>query len=134
MRKRDKEKVIKTGLQLFSTQGYHRTGTEEILQKSDYPRSSFYYHFKNKEGFATRVLGLYGDNTQQFYAAILTDKKLGNPLERLRHFTQLMVGFIKKDKFMNECLIQKFSVECAANNDVLCESANQELDKILNVI
>ncbi len=134
MGKRDKEKLIKIGQDLFRTQGYHNTGIEEILQKADYPRSSFYHHFKSKEGFTTQVLEHYGNNAEQNYRSILTNEKLGSPLARLKYFTNIMVENFKKNKFKKECLIQKFSIECAAINDVLSESTNQQLNKVLNTL
>ena len=71
MKKHDKDYVIKIGEELFKTQGYHNTGTEDILKKSEYPRSSFYYTFKSKEGFAIQVLENYGTNAAQFYQSVL---------------------------------------------------------------
>jgi len=56
MKKHSKEHVIEVGEELFKSQGFHNTGTEDILKKSEYPRSSFYYHFKSKENFAVQVL------------------------------------------------------------------------------
>ncbi len=134
MKKRDKIKVIEAGQDLFRTKGYYNTGTEEILQKADYPRSSFYYHFKSKEGFASQVLDHYGNDAEKKYIEILTDENLGSPLTRLKYFTSMMIETISKNEFKAECLIQKFSIECAANNEVLCDSTNQQLKKVLNVI
>ena len=88
MKKHSKETVIKIGEELFRSQGYHNTGTETILQKSDYPRSSFYYHFKNKEGFALQVLDYYGGRVTDFYNNVLTDQSIGSSLQRLEAFNQ----------------------------------------------
>ena len=134
MAKRDKEKLIKIGQDLFSNQGYHNTGTEEILLKAEYPRSSFYYHFKSKEGFALKVLEDYGNNAEQNYRKFLSDEKLGSPLSRLKYFTHSMAEYFKKYKFKKECLIQKFSIECAAINEVLGESTKEQMNKVLNTL
>lgn len=134
MGKKDKDHLIKIGQELFNTQGYYNTGTEQILQKADYPRSSFYHHFKSKEGFAAKVLEHYGNNAEQYYNSVLTDEKLGSPLMRLKILTSLMVDSLKKHSFNMECLIQKFSIECAANSEFLRESTNQQMNKVLNTI
>ncbi|MEL6675570.1 MAG: hypothetical protein AAFR61_25405 [Bacteroidota bacterium] len=42
MAKHDLKKVLEIGEGLFRTQGYFHTGTEEILEKAAFPRSSFY--------------------------------------------------------------------------------------------
>lgn len=134
MKKHDKEEVISIGERLFRSQGYHNTGTEDILLQSGYPRSSFYYHFKSKEGFACAVLQHYGNNAEQFYRTILTRGEPGSPFERLRHFAHLMINTSEKKQFKSECLIQKFSIECAGINEALRESAESQLDKLLNVL
>jgi len=62
MGNKDKGHVIKIGEDLFRSQDYFNTGTEEILWKSDYPRSSFYHHFTSRESFAAQVLEQYGND------------------------------------------------------------------------
>lgn len=134
MKKHDKDYVIKIGEELFKTQGYHNTGTEDILKKSEYPRSSFYYTFKSKEGFAIQVLENYGTNAAQFYQSVLGNQKHGRPLDRLKILADQMAQVSTLKKFKSECLVQKFSVECAAINDDLCKATEIQLDKILDVI
>ncbi|MFK7921880.1 MAG: TetR/AcrR family transcriptional regulator [Bacteroidia bacterium] len=134
MKKHKKENVIQIGEELFKTQGYHNTGTEDILKKSDYPRSSFYYNFKSKEGFAIEVLEHYGTNASKFYQSILNDKKRGSPLTRLEKFANIMKDTASNKNFKSECLVQKFAVECAAINDDLRIATEIQLNKILSVI
>lgn len=134
MKKHRKEHVINIGEKLFRSQGYHHTGTEEILKASEYPRSSFYYNFKSKEGFATQVLENYGSNSEKFYSSILKDKKLGSPTDRLLNFSEIMKEGAVKKKFTSECLIQKLSIECAGVNESFRQSINDQLNKLLSVI
>lgn len=56
---RTKEKILETGLTLFSTQSYHNTGIREITKAIDMPTGSFHYHFKNKEDFTLEVLDYF---------------------------------------------------------------------------
>lgn len=134
MKKHDKDYVIQIGEELFKTQGYHNTGTEDILNKSEYPRSSFYYNFKSKEGFAIQVLENYGTKAVQSYQSILANEKLGRPMDRLEFFAKKMNEISSVKKFKSECLVQKFSVECAAINDDLRKATEIQLSKILGVI
>lgn len=134
MKKHSKEHVIEIGEKLFRSQGYHFTGTEDILKASDYPRSSFYYNFKSKEGFATQVLENYGSSAEQFYSSIFKDEKLGGPIDRLRYFSKMMTAGAVKKQFTSECLIQKLSIECAGANENFRQSINDQLNKLLSVI
>ena len=134
MVRHDINKVIGVGQELFQTQGYFNTGTEEILEKSDYPRSSFYYHFKSKEGFASRVLEQYGDSAAEYYNSLLFDDSDRGPMERLEGLTETMANTAIEREFKTECLVQKLSIECAGFNDVLRLSTYRQLTKILTVL
>ncbi|AUP78490.1 TetR/AcrR family transcriptional regulator [Flavivirga eckloniae] len=131
MKKHNKEDVIKVGQNLFKTVGYHNTGTEEILQESNYPRSSFYYNFKSKEQFAEHVLEYYGNNSAKLYSSILEDQNVKSPLKRFELFAIIITDMAEKNNFKSECLIQKFSVECAGNNENLRDASQKQLEKLL---
>jgi TetR/AcrR family transcriptional repressor of nem operon len=134
MKKHSKDHIISVGEQLFRTRGYFNTGTEELLQIADYPRSSFYHHFKTKENFAIEVLERYGNTSRDFYQSVLLNKQFGSPLHRLQKFTELLTKNAEWSHFSSECLIQKFSVECAGFNETLKESTGFQLNKLLSVL
>ena len=134
MVRHDIHKVINVGQKLFQSQGYFNTGTEEILEKSSYPRSSFYYHFKSKEGFASRVLEQYGDEAAEYYKNLLFDESAGSPMEKLERLVETMADTAVEMEFKTECLVQKLSIECAGFNDVLRISTDRQLKKMLSVL
>ncbi len=128
------DNVMNVGEELFRTQGFYNTGTEEILELANFPRSSFYYHFKNKEGFAVAVLNRYGKNAVQFYANILTDPNITSPKGRLVKFFKLFGDLTEKRDYKSQCLIQKLAGECAGSNDTLIKVADKELTHLLKVV
>ena len=134
MVRHDINKVIGVGQELFQSQGYFNTGTEEILEKSGYPRSSFYYHFKSKEGFASRVLEQYGDSAVEYYNSLLFDDSNRSPIERLEGLVETMANMAIEREFKTECLVQKLSIECAGFIEVLRESTERQLNKMLTVL
>lgn len=52
----NREKILQTGIELFSRKGYHGTGLKEILNTCQVPKGSFYNYFESKEQFAVAVL------------------------------------------------------------------------------
>ena len=128
--KHDINTVIEAGQELFQSQGYFNTGTEEILEKSGYPRSSFYYHFKSKEGFASQVLENYGESAAAFYRDQLFGDATTEPLDRIWSFVEKMVDLAIERNFKTECLVQKFSIECAGMNESLREVTRKQINKI----
>lgn len=110
-KKHNNEHILAIGDKLFRSQGYHNTGTEEILQKAEYPRSSFYYHFKNKEGFGVKTIEYYGGNLKDMLSNILTDVDIDSPIERLRQYFFTISKYADFSEYGSCCLIQRFSIE-----------------------
>lgn len=50
-----RERLIAVATELFGEQGYHRTGTEEIVRRSGVTRGSLYHHFADKEALFEEV-------------------------------------------------------------------------------
>ena len=132
--KHDINTVIETGQELFRTRGYFNTGTEEILEKSGYPRSSFYYHFKSKEGFASQVLESYGEASAAYYREQLLGDANTRPIDRIWNFIQKTIDYAVQCDFKYECLIQKFSIECAGMNENLRSATHRQMNKMLDVL
>ena len=52
-----RERLIRAGVELFQTKGYHGVGIVEILQAAGAPKGSFYHHFPGgKEQLAVEAL------------------------------------------------------------------------------
>ena len=122
-KKHDLQEVLKIGDRLFRRQGFYHTGTDEILQEAAFPRSSFYYHFKSKEGFGIKTLEYYGKTNRTYLEQVLQDELLGTPLERLRQFFMNMVEISNDQSYEVSCLIQRFSMEAGGEIGPLQEAA-----------
>jgi TetR/AcrR family transcriptional repressor of lmrAB and yxaGH operons len=56
-----RERMVRAACELLETQGYHATGLNEILQRSDTPRGSLYYYFpEGKEELAAEAIERQG--------------------------------------------------------------------------
>ena len=55
----NREKILMTGMELFTRQGYHATGLKEILDACEIPKGSFYNFFDSKESFAIEIIEHY---------------------------------------------------------------------------
>ena len=47
-----REKILRTASDLFFKQGYHQTGTHQIIEEAGVSRPTFYAHFPSKEDLA----------------------------------------------------------------------------------
>lgn len=51
-----KERILNVATELFHQHGYNATGINEIIQKANVAKASFYQHFKSKEDLAVAYM------------------------------------------------------------------------------
>jgi TetR/AcrR family transcriptional repressor of lmrAB and yxaGH operons len=62
-----RERLIRAGVQLFQSQGYHGAGIAAILERAKTPKGSFYHHFPGgKEALAVAALAWLQDEVSRF--------------------------------------------------------------------
>ncbi|MEW5553112.1 helix-turn-helix domain-containing protein [Peribacillus frigoritolerans] len=49
-------KLIQSGIELFSKQGYSRTSIDQIVKHAGYSKGAFYAHFSSKEEFMLKLI------------------------------------------------------------------------------
>ena len=90
MKEEIKNKILLTGAQIIHHKGFNNTGIQEILQKANIPKGSFYFYFKNKEDFGLQVIDFFNGFYKERVEAIVGDSSK-TPLERIR---SILTGFI----------------------------------------
>jgi AcrR family transcriptional regulator len=70
-----KESIYRTGLRLFSTQGYEATTTLQIAKAVGVTEPAVFYHFKNKNAFFFTIL----EKASEFYFRRIDDSRLSAP-------------------------------------------------------
>lgn len=120
-----RDRFIKTASMLFQLQGYHATGLNEILKKSEAPRGSFYYHFPNgKEELALEAIKLASQTIQLDIKNTLD--QFSDPCEAIKFQIEKIAEFITKEKKIEDFTISLLALETYASNESLrkaCESA-----------
>ena len=59
--KRNKE-LLKIAYDMFLTQGYENTSVDEIIEKANIAKGTYYYHFQSKEQMLEEVIDMMIDN------------------------------------------------------------------------
>ncbi len=125
-----KEDIVKSGHFLFYEKGYGATGINEITQKTDIPKGSFYNHFKSKEEFGISVLDYYHSiNKTQMEQALLNEDK--SPLINLKKF---FIDFIEEQNNIQNCskgcLMSNLTMEMADRSEAFQKKVKQGFEEI----
>ena len=59
MGEKTRKKILEASLQLFASQGYHKTSITQIVKSAQTYRAAIEWHFGNKEGLLLAVLDYY---------------------------------------------------------------------------
>jgi len=132
-----RQMLIDIGTEIFTQKGFSSTGLDEIVQRAQVPKGSFYYYFGTKEEFAQEVIRNYAA-----YFAKKLDRTLGDttltPLERLRAFVADATHGVRRFEFKRGCLVGNLGQEMASLKDdfrvLLLAVLNQWRDRFCDCI
>ncbi len=130
--KHNKEDVLKKGMELFRLNGYHNTGTNEILKETGISRGSFYNFFIDKDDFGIQVLDYYGVWSTNYMEEVLSDKRL-NPKQRLIHLFDIFVQGYKRDNYKWSCLLVGMTQELGQIHPLFTDACHRNFESFVNV-
>lgn len=133
-KKHCKEYILEKGKSLFRTQGYNKTGINEILKASEIPKGSFYNFFKSKEDFGLQVLTHYSEEMIAFIESMLVKDKSKPPLERLKYFYQTVMTANKEEQCLKGCLLVNMTTEMGGISQNFAKAAKDHYQKWIHLI
>lgn len=80
-----RKEILETAMLLFSNKGYENTLVEDITQKLQIAKGSFYYYFKSKQEVFEACMVLIAEKTVEKYMTILNNKEI-SVVERLKSY------------------------------------------------
>ncbi len=109
-----RERIIKAGAHLFSTQGFHQTSSKKIAREADLSIGSFYNHFKDKKEL---FLTIYQQHVTEVHQLIFkelnggdffTGSRSGKDLVRMI-ISQTMALHTLSPEFHKELNVMRYS-------------------------
>jgi len=130
--KHDKEKVLKTGLQLFWSKGYNSLGVDEICKTTRMTKGAFYNAFKSKENFLLSSIRAYGAMNVKNLEKQLnhTNEKA---IDRLLNMYKNMFENQPKKNFTG-CMVNNMMSEIGSSNELVVKATADEFENLLIVI
>ncbi len=111
-----KERLLRSGMRLLYSHGYHGTSVDALLVDAAVPKGSFYHHFGSKEAFGFAVLDRYDAYQAEVLARWATREDLTVPDRLAGYHGQLVERFVASG-WQRSCLIGKLSNELAPSSD-----------------
>ena len=84
-------KIVDAALVQFERHGFQATSLEQIAAEADMGKSTLYDYFKSKEELFTAAIEAASDQWISAIERIIAEND--DPLERLEHFTETILGF-----------------------------------------
>jgi TetR/AcrR family transcriptional regulator, transcriptional repressor for nem operon len=109
-------RLVRIGTEILSEKGFGSTGLEEILDRAQVPKGSFYYYFDSKASFGFAVIENYEYLWAQKLTRLLKDPAVA-PLKRIDDYIAEGVRGLEKYSFRRGCLIGNLGQELAALDD-----------------
>jgi len=111
-----KQRLIEAGLRMLLQHGYNDLGIQALLDATQTPKGSFYYHFKDKEDFALEVIDTYMAQVHLALDGCLGDRTRA-PLARVRYFFEQVQQSYQGEGYMG-CLLGGLGQEMSGISDV----------------
>ncbi|HSP31240.1 MAG TPA: TetR family transcriptional regulator C-terminal domain-containing protein [Halomonas sp.] len=118
-----RDKLIDSGAQLISQQGYNATGINAVLKTCGVPKGSFYHYFSSKEDFGLAVIDRFATDYDASLEALLEDSDTP-PLERLRRYFAAGRDYMHECDHATGCLIGNLGQELSGQSDIFRDALN----------
>lgn len=127
--KHNKEEILEKGVLLFRMNGYHNTGTSEILREAGISRGSFYNFFKDKDDFGVQVLDYYTADTTNYINKLLGKEEL-NAKQRIIHLFKIFTESYTKINYKWGCLLVGMTQELSVINELFTEATGRNFEEL----
>jgi len=113
-------RLVQIGTEILSEKGFDTTTIDEVLQRADIPKGSFYYYFPSKADFGLAVIDSYAFSLEQKLTRLLRDPNV-SPLQRVRNYIAEASDGFEEYEFRRGCLIGNMGQELGGLDTVFRE-------------
>lgn len=130
---RTRQKIIETAAALYQQQGYHATGLKQVLEISQSPKGSMYFHFPGgKEELASAAAARSGEDMREALSVVIQQaESLAEVLQGVCH---ALAAQLEQSKFLNGCPVATLTLEMASYSPGIqstCEGVYKEWESVI---
>lgn len=109
-------RMLATAQELFSRQGYHATGLNQVLDEAAAPKGSLYYHFPGgKEQLAAEAVALGAAELGQVIDVAI--ERSPDPVTAIRTMAGLLADRLEESGFVDGCPITTVALDAGGDSD-----------------
>jgi TetR/AcrR family transcriptional repressor of nem operon len=121
-------KLICTALRSMHRTSFENVGVAQITEQSGVPKGSFYYWFPSKEALGAEVIDAFAEAAAELRARLLQADGRA-PLQRLRDYSDNVIGLLDKQDFKSGCLLGAMSLDMARRSELMRERLSQAFER-----
>ena len=123
-KKHNKEDILRVGIDLMRTTGYHNVGVQEVIKTCSIPKGSFYNFFESKEKFAVQAIQLYSSDILEFWTQIEQSQEL-NGEQKVHAAFKVLFNEYQEGNYQRTCLLGNLSLETCSSSKALGRQIEQ---------
>ncbi len=116
--------LLQAGRQLLGQKGYHHMGIQEVLQRAQVPKGSFYHFFASKEEFCLQILDQDAVSHHRQLRQYLEDPNY-SPRQRLQRYFAMKCHEFQNQGCREGCLMANLGQELADQVEVFRAKVDQ---------
>ncbi len=122
-----RQRLVDATVRLMLRQGYAATSVDDICSEAGVTKGSFFHHFANKEVVGRTAVEWWGALSTSLYAEAWKDEGR-DPLEQIRHFFDIMIGFTREEDETVTCMVGMMSQELSQTHPAMREECARQLE------
>ena len=123
--KNAKSRILETASKLFSERGFLSVGINEIIEKSETAKASFYHHFKSKDLLCAAWLHEMHERSEKNHDAILQQDS--SPEEKLESYFSTLKDWLHQNDFKGCPYTNTAAVLDSGNPEIRSEIESHKL-------
>jgi TetR/AcrR family transcriptional regulator, lmrAB and yxaGH operons repressor len=125
--------VLQTAKRLFSRQGFHATGINQIVAEAGAPKGSLYFHFPGgKEQLASEAVSLGANELGEIIDVVLAQSQ--DPAAAVVALAEVLATRLENSDFVDGCPIATIALGAGAEADPIHEACRAGYDRWLTSI
>jgi TetR/AcrR family transcriptional repressor of lmrAB and yxaGH operons len=130
MPRSSRERLLDSAVDLLQRQGYHGTGLNELLERSEAPRGSLYHYFPGgKEQIGAEAIALAGEQVAAAVAHLLRAKS--SVADSVEALASLLAAGLEASDFERGCPVATTALEVTPGSEPIRAAAQASFESWL---